>query len=34
MIPLPAGEADRLAVLALTEDLAGGIDVTTRATIG
>ncbi len=34
MIPLPDGEAERIAVLALAEDLAGGIDVTTRATIG
>lgn len=30
---LPAGEARRVAELALAEDLAGGIDVTTRATI-
>jgi len=30
---LPEGEARRVAELALAEDLAGGIDVTTRATI-
>jgi nicotinate-nucleotide pyrophosphorylase (carboxylating) len=33
MIGLPPAEADRIALVALTEDLAGGIDVTTRATI-
>jgi nicotinate-nucleotide pyrophosphorylase (carboxylating) len=32
-IPLPAGEAERLAELALTEDLSLGSDVTTLATV-
>ncbi len=31
--PLPDGEPERIAEVALTEDLAGGIDVTTEATI-
>lgn len=31
--PLPDGEAERIAELAVTEDLAGGVDVTTQATI-
>ena len=34
VVPLPQGEAERLAEVALTEDLAGGVDVTTLATIG
>jgi len=32
-VPLPDGEARRLARLALDEDLAGGLDVTTLATV-
>ena len=32
-VPLPDGEARRLARLALEEDLAGGLDVTTLATV-
>jgi nicotinate-nucleotide pyrophosphorylase (carboxylating) len=31
--PLPPGEAERIAALSLAEDLAGGTDVTTEATI-
>lgn len=31
--PLPIGEAERIAGLSLVEDLAGGVDVTTDATI-
>lgn len=31
--PLPPGEAERIAALSLAEDLAGGADVTTEATI-